>query len=418
MNTFNIQFYARESKATKNGYAPLEMSVNINGERKFIALPYKCLPSDFNRKKQPKELIDYQANIRKRVNEILVDMVASGEPLTAASLKTYIKNGGYRSHTIENLFDEYFGILRKRIGTTLTKSVYSKYELVRDLFFTIANKDMDASAILPKHIHSFKVTCEGKYRQSTTAGYLTKLKTVIIYAVDNGYLNINPFNGIKITKGQKEIEYLTEDELKYLENLRLENKSLQNVLDSFLFECYSGISFCDLHKLDVNNIREDNGVLYIQGFRQKTGKEFTSVLLPNSERLIEVSADGINWMRLNEWRKQNVRKALTLSGNLDNRYKLLDINGLMKRMGFKMIANQKTNSYLHAIENLCGFPKSLTTHLGRHTYATLLANKYKCRMEVVASALGDSLKITTKHYAKFLSETTISEIGNNIKNAI
>ena len=64
------------------------------------------------------------------------------------------------------------------------------------------------------------------------------------------------------------------------------------------------------------------------------------------------------------------------------------------------------------------FPKKLTTHLARHTYATLLANKYKCRMEVVASALGDSLKVTVKHYAKFLSETTISEIGSKFKNAI
>ena len=87
----------------------------------------------------------------------------------------------------------------------------------------------------------------------------------------------------------------------------------------------------------------------------------------------------------------------------------------IKNLRFKMITNQKENAYLHAIEQILGFPRPLTTHLARHTYATLLANKYKCRMEVVASALGDSLKITTKHYAKFLSETTIQEIGKNIK---
>ena len=89
--------------------------------------------------------------------------------------------------------------------------------------------------------------------------------------------------------------------------------------------------------------------------------------------------------------------------------KLLDINKLQKRFVFRVISNQRTNSFLHEIENLCGIKKSLTTHL---------ANKYKCRMEVVASALGDSLKVTTKHYAKFLSETTISEIGKNIKSVI
>lgn len=98
--------------------------------------------------------------------------------------------------------------------------------------------------------------------------------------------------------------------------------------------------------------------------------------------------------------------------------KLVDINKLQKRFVFRVISNHRVNSFLHEIENLCGIKKSLTSHLGRHSYATHLANKYKRRMEVVASALGDSLKVTTKHYAKFLSETTISEIGKNIKSVI
>lgn len=421
-HSFNIQFYVRASKATKNGYAPLEMSININGERKFINLPYKCLPSDFNRKRQPKELLDYMAAMRKRVNEILAQMLSREIPLTTQNLKDYIKNGGYKSHTIENLFDEYLEILRKRIGKSISKSVYTKYELVRNLFYTIVDKDMDSSAILPKHIHTFKATCEAKYQQSTTAGYLTKLKTVITYAIDNGYLNTNPFGGVKITKGQKDIEYLTEGELNYLENLRLENKSLQNVLDSFLFECYSGISFCDLKNLDANSIKEENGTLYIQGLRQKTGKEYTSVLLPNSQRLIEVSADGKNWISMKDYKnggnlKENFFK-LREDDSRGNFGKLLDINKLQKRFVFRVISNHRLNSFLHEIENLCGIKKSLTSHLGRHTYATHLANKYKCRMEVVASALGDSLKVTTKHYAKFLSETTIEEIGKSIKSVI
>lgn len=420
--SFNVQFYCRQSKATKNGYAPLEMSININGERKFINLPYKCLPSDFNRKKQPKELIDYQANMRRRVNEILSIMISEEIPLTTQNLKDYLKNGGYKSYTVENLFDEYFEILRKRIGVSITKSVYSKYELVRNLFYEVVRKESECVAISPSHVKTFKAICESRYKISTTGGYLQKLKTVLTFAKDNGKIKTNPFVGTKISKGQKDIEYLTEGELNYLENLRLENKSLQNVLDSFLFECYSGISFCDLKNLDANSIKEENGTLYIQGLRQKTGKEYTSVLLPNSQRLIEVSVDGKNWISLKDYKnggnlKENFFK-LREDDSRGNFGKLLDINKLQKRFVFRVISNQRTNSFLHEIENLCGIKKSLTSHLGRHTYATHLANKYKCRMEVVASALGDSLKVTTKHYAKFLSETTISEIGKSIKSVI
>ena len=275
-NSFNIQFYCRSSKATKNGYAPLEIAVNVNGVRKFINLPYKCLPSDFNRKRQPKELVDYMAGMRRRINEILADMIARSEPLTTHTLAQYIKTGGIQPYTIKNLFDEYIGILEKRIGTTITKGVYEKYLLVKNLFYTIVDENQDCSTISPSHVKQFKAICESRYMTSTTAGYLRKLKTILTFGIDNGHIKINPFVGTKIVKGSKEIEYLTEAQLSYLENLSIENKSLRNVRDYFLFECYSGISYCDLEGIKAENIKEDNGVYYIQGRRKKTGKEYTS----------------------------------------------------------------------------------------------------------------------------------------------
>lgn len=426
--SFNIQFYCRQSKATKNGYAPLEIAININGVRKFINLPYKCLPSDFNRKRQPKELVEYQSTMRRKINEIIADMAANNIPLTTASLVSYLKTGGTKSYTIQNLFDEYLDILKTRLNKTITKSVYSKYELVRELFYTIADKNSECNTISNFHIKKFKAVCESKYKESTTGGYLQKLKTVITYAQDNGRLKINPFQGVKITKGNKDITYLTEDELHRLESLHIENESLRNVRDCFLFECYSGISYSDLCALKPQDFRNENGVWYIQGFRKKTGKEYTSVLLPNFLNLVEVQNEVKYDNRLNDnglkIDKMNFEGDLSENrgenqGNESGNNFVTFCNPLkIKELRFKMISNQKINSYLHAIERLFSFDKSLTTHLARHTYATLLANKYKCRMEVVASALGDSLKITTKHYAKFLSETTISEIGNNIKSVV
>ena len=398
--SFNVQFYCRKSKATKNGTAPLEMAVNINGERKFISLPYKCHPEEFNRKKQPIELVDYQSAMRKRVNEILANMVNANEPLTTRALTEYIKNGGFKSYTVENLFEEYIDILNHRRGKTITQGVYEKYVLVKNLFYTVIPKEYECTAIAPAHVQRFKALCENRYMPSTTAGYLQKLKTFLTYGMDNGKIKINPFLGTKIIRGTNDITYLTEGELRRLEGLQIENKSLNNILKIFLFECYSGISYCDIMNLDPNDIKVDNGVLYIIGNRKKTGKEFTSVLFPNVKNLIvfkDIFGNILNW--------KNWEEFCELIGNQE----------VMKFFGFKKIALQKVNAYLHAIESIYNFDKKLTTHLGRHTYATLLANKYKCRMELVASALGDSLKITTKHYAKFLSETTVSEIGEKLR---
>lgn len=414
--SFNVQFYCRKSKTTKNGYAPLEMAININGVRKFINLPYKCLPEDFNRKRQPKELVDYQASMRKRVNEILADMVANKEPLTITSLASYIKTGGYKSYTVENLFDEYLNILKTRLNKTITNSVYSKYELVRNLFYSIVDKKTECSNITNSHVVKFKAICESKYMESTTGGYLQKLKTILTFGKDNGKLKTNPFVGIKITKGNKDITYLTEKELNILENAEFNNDSLNNVRDCFLFECYSGISYADLKQIKPQDFKYQNGVWYIQGVRQKTGKEYTAVLLPNFVNLIE--AEEKDCPEKDENCHEKNEKNCSKKNEDKNEDKNCWEEGkplIIKNLRFKMITNQKENAYLHAIEQILGFPRPLTTHLARHTYATLLANKYKCRMEVVASALGDSLKITTKHYAKFLSETTIQEIGKNIK---
>lgn len=382
MQSFNIQFYCRNSKVTKNGTAPLEISVNLNGERKFISLPYKCTPAEFNRKKQPKEILDYMAAMRKRINEILSQMVANSEPLTIKNLTDYIKNGGFKSYTVENLFDDYIKILDNRLGKTITKGVYEKYILVKNLFFQVTPKEAECSTITPANVSSFKALCENRFKPSTTAGYLQKLKTFLTYGFDNGRIKVNPFVNTKISKPAPDISYLTEQELDYIANLQIPNPSLKNVRDFFLFECYSGISYCDIEKLKPEDVKFDNGILYVIGNRKKTGKEFTSVLLPQAKNLLTIE------------------------------------NGVVTGLKFRTCSVQKINVYLHEIERIYNIPKKLTTHIGRHTYATLLANKYKCRMEVVASALGDSLKITVKHYAKFLNETTISEIGNKLKNAI
>ena len=55
--TNSIQFYCRKSKENKNGESPLEMSICLNGERKFINLPIKFKPEEFNRKRQPQTIV-------------------------------------------------------------------------------------------------------------------------------------------------------------------------------------------------------------------------------------------------------------------------------------------------------------------------------------------------------------------------
>ena len=277
---FNVQFYCRSCKRTKNGQAPLELAVNVNGTRKFINLPFKTTPEEFKKKRQPKELVDYMSLMRGRINEILTDMLRHGEAVTTQSLIEYVKTGGYRSYTVGDLFNEFLDIQRARIGKNLTKGNYRKYELVRDSFFEFVDPKGECEKELTHaKVLKFKASVEGKYEQATAAGYLTKLKSVILFGIDNGKLAVNPFNGVKINRGSKAIVYLKEWEQKVLESGKIENESLSKVRDFALLQLSTGMSYADCSAITSEDVKCSEGIWYIEKARQKTGKTFTCVIV-------------------------------------------------------------------------------------------------------------------------------------------
>lgn len=368
--TSSIQFYCRPSKANKMGLAPLEISISINGERKFINIPVKFNPEEFNKKRPSTEIVETVDVWRTKINLIMVDMLHNNIPLTTDNLRYYIQTGGVKSYTIEDLFNEYLDILKKRVPTSLSKGVYRKYELVKELFFTHIDYTRECSTITNSVIQSFYATLNGKYDQSTSAGYMTKLKSFITFGLDNDKLKINPFNGVKISKGKKDITYLVESEIRALYEARMDNKSLQQVLDCFIVMCGTGLSYIDLKCLKREDIMESNDVHYIHKNRIKTGEEYTSVIMPWAYEVIE-------------------------------KYDKLPV-----------ISNQKINTYLKTIGNILGLSKNLHCHLARHTYATLLLNK-GVQISTVSKSLGHSnIKMTSQFYAKVLTSTIIEEVSN------
>lgn len=63
-------------------------------------------------------------------------------------------------------------------------------------------------------------------------------------------------------------------------------------------------------------------------------------------------------------------------------------------------SNQKMNAYLKEIADICNIRKHLTTHLARHTFATL-AIEYGMPIDIIAKILGHSNTNMTRHYTKF-----------------
>jgi len=79
---------------------------------------------------------------------------------------------------------------------------------------------------------------------------------------------------------------------------------------------------------------------------------------------------------------------------------------------FPVPSNQRMNSYLKEIADLCGITKKLTTHVARHTCATVVMLANNVSLENVAKILGHSNTRTTQHYAKVLDISIMKDVKN------
>lgn len=373
MNTYNLSFYNRNSKANKSGLAPIELSIIINGKRVFIQLPRKEYPETFKKSLESKRnnpVKEYLQEVRNQFNKIQLDMMRNNIPLTAENLKEYFKTGGVKPYTIEDLFNEFLALNKKRVGVDLSEGAYQKYEYVRNLFFSQVDKTAEVSSITCSMIDNFYVYLQSRYNTATSASHMTRLKTVIIYAMNDGRITINPFKNVKIKHHHKKIEFLTEDELDKIYNAEIENKSLANVRDAFIVQSYTGLAYCDLYNLKAEDIQVDEeGNHYINKQRQKTGTEFTTVVL---DRGVEV----------------------------------------LKKHNFKLhiLTNQKYNDYLKQIAVIAGIDKKLTTHIARKSFCCMLLNR-GVSINTVAKCAGHSdIRITKSYYATLQNSTVIKEV--------
>ena len=371
-NAANVSFYCRESKKNKDGTAPIEISLVINRKRCYVQLPRKEAPATFKREinsKKDNDLKDYLRSVRVRLNEIETAFLRAGQALTAESLRDYFKTGGYVIYTVGELFDDFMRILAKRVNVDLKPKTYRKYEIARDKFYKILPPTEPVTSITHAVIMDYQASMNQYLDYVTTNGYCQRVKTVVQFGIDNGRLKVNPFSGIKLRKGEKSVQFLTEEEVDKIRTTDFRNESLNRIRDLFVFQAASGLSYTDMAKLKPEDVqRAPNGQYYIHDKRNKTGVYYTAVIL---EQGVEI----------------------------------------LKKYNFQLpiLSNHKMNVYLKTIRDLCGIDKPIFSHVARHTYATRCLNR-GIRLEVVAKLLGHSTTRITQHYAKLLDKSILAEV--------
>lgn len=375
--TQSYQFYCRECKSNKQGLSPIEVSITINTKRTFLQLPRKEYPQTFKKQissKRNNDIKEYLEEIRNNLNKAQTELLRNNLPITADNIKDFIRNGGIKLFTIEEMFNDYINnvVIPKVKAKQITILTQKKYQLLASYFMECINPNTQVDHINNAHIrqfHNYLITTKLQ-KTSTIGGVLQKLKGIFTLYFENGVIIKNPMSEYKIDKGKPKLEYLTDEEVEKIENCNHPSSSINKTKDLFIFQLNSGLSYGDLMEVTKEDIQIHNNTYFIKKKRIKTGIEFTAVLLP----------------------------------------KAIDI---MEKYNYNLpkLTNQRYNIYLKDIQQMAGVGTTLTTHLARKTYATRLLNK-GVAINVVSKCLGHSnTNITQKHYAKTLDETVLNAVS-------
>lgn len=354
-DTFSILFYIRKERINKKGGIPIYCRITINGKRADLSLKKYFYPplewdkhaSKVRGRSEQAKIINEQ--IRKSENSIrnfYSDLFERNQVITSKKLKDLYLGKEEDRKTIIEIFEYHNNQIKEQIGVTYAKATHTRYETTKKhiqdfMLIQYDVNDMYLKEVGFKFINEFEVylLTVRKCDNNTVIKYIRNFKKITNLALKNEWINKDPF--IKYEGKLKPVkrEFLTIKELNQIESKTFKIERLEHIKDCFLFSCYTGLAYSDLAKLSYNEIyTNDDGLKYIS--------------LPRTKTKVE------SFIPLDD-------KALYLIEKYKDHPKLEETNKVIPTL-----SNQKTNSYLKEIADLCGITRNLTFHLSRHTFAT------------------------------------------------
>ena len=399
-NTLSVLFIIKKSKLLKNGEAPICMRITVN-KRVAEVMIKRSIPVDlWNQKKEcskgkdraATELNHYINTVRAKILQIHRELEIDNKTITADIIKDCFYGRDKVQRSLLEVYAEHNEKCRALIGKEYTESTVTKFdtsinrlkEYIRSRYH---RDDMMLAELDGQFIRDFDFWLKtDKHCQNNSAlKHLKNLKKVVRIALANGWIKKDPFYGIRFKQEKVNVEFLSREELDILMNKEFTIKRLEQVRDIFVFCCFTALAFVDVQQLSREHlIKDNNDALWIRKARQKTNQMCNIPVLSIPQRILRKYEDNA----------ECIKKGVLLP----------------------VISNQRMNAYLKEIVDLCSITKRLTTHVARHTAATVVFLANDVSMENVSKILGHSNIRMTQHYARVLDSSIMRDMANVEKN--
>jgi site-specific recombinase XerD len=398
-----LHFYAKSTKANAAGLLPIYVRLTVDGNRmefstkKFIDSA-KWSPEMSKMKgntENARSLNEYLDLMKSKIFDIQMELIHRNEPLTIEVFKNRLLGIHERERMLIPIFEEHNRKVEELLGLEYAPGTLERYKTslkhTKDFLQWKYNiSDIEINKIDHPFIteYEFYLRSVRKCANNTAVKYIKNFKKIIKICISNGWLDKDPFANYKSKIREVERDYLTQEEVQDIYSKVFVTERLNLVKDIFVFSCFTGLAYIDVKNLTVSNISMGiDGGKWIFTHRQKTETASRIPLLPIPEELILKYANHPQCI---------------------NEDKLLPV-----------LSNQKMNSYLKEIADVCGIKKDLTFHIARHTFATTVTLTNGVPIESVSKMLGHKNIRTTQHYAKILDkkvsedmELLKSKLGN------
>ena len=381
-STFSVMFYLKRNGQKANGKMPIMGRITVNGQAVQFAAKVEVKPEYWNvqagkalgrNNAEVQEVNSILESIKSTMTKIYRDLQEKESNASAERIKNIFFGVEIKNQMLLELFKQHNEDIRKLIGISKSMVCYTKYDITYRRLTSFLKEVYQISDISLKEINHKLITDFEAYMRSvcgcnanTTSKFIQRLKSVVLIARNNGWIQHDPFANYKIKTPKVDRGYLTQEELDAILKKDFSVKRLEQVRDIFIFACFTGLAYIDVKNLRENNVRVSfDGNLWIMTKRQKTNIQSNIPLLEVPKQIIE-------------------------------KYKGVFPSG----MALPVPSNQKMNAYLKEIGDLCGIEKNLTFHLARHTFATTTTLAKGVPIETVSKMLGHTNIKTTQIYAR------------------
>lgn len=347
-STFKILFYLRKNYVNKEGKACIMIRITVNGEISQFSSKLEVAPKFWDAKsgrvlgnstnaRQTNSLLE---DIRTSLNNHYHYICSRDSFVTAEKVRNAFLGYEVRQQTLLELFKQHNEDAEKLCGISKAPATLVKYDRTYRRLEEFMKAKYRISDIALREIdHKFVTDFEFYLRsvslcnENTTGKFMQIFRKIVLIAKNNGWITIDPFANYHIHLKAVDRGYLTEEELERILQKEFQSKRLEQVRDVFIFSCFTGLAYIDVHNLKRENICTSfDGTQWLKLRRQKTA---TPVNLP----LLKIP--------------------LAILQKYEGKLK----DGRL----LPVLSNQKLNSYLKEIADLCGINKNITFHLARHS---------------------------------------------------